>query len=149
MFLYDNQRWPLVVIHFQESDWDLDDFESFLLSLQLMLKKTIDEGTRIKLLVLSKIGVSRPPLPLIVRLVQQLIVLRPFLEQGLDRTCIYQETEEMSGFTNFVLNQYTPVRPLAVFSNIRRMLCLDGGCHLTRIVIKIRQYCGKNKSKQN
>ena len=124
MILYDNQHFPLVMIHFRQSDWNKTDYTRFMVAIRQQLEVAIKNETPIKLLIVgnSEQKEIKKSIPMVFYtwLIYDILQLRPLFGQGLARTAIYTPDDNMNFFFDMLFKVYRPARPLERFSDMNR-----------------------------
>lgn len=122
MILYDNSLFPLIKIHFVESNWEKHEYKRFIAAITQQLQRAITNETPIKLLIVGnseqKKIKSSIPMIFYTWLICDIMKLRPLFSQGLLRTAIYTPDDNMNFFFDMLFKVYRPTRPLERFSDL-------------------------------
>lgn len=117
MLLYDNSNWPLIIIHFKESKWDKDAYDSFMCALNALLTQAIKERVRIRLFIMGTQDIAVPPMRVWRWVIADILRMRPLFKDALLKTSIYTPDNRLDRFFEMLFKVYKPSRPLNFSAN--------------------------------
>jgi len=117
MILYDTANWPQVTIHFRSSDWNYEEYASFMLAFKELLSRAKQENTLIKLFIQGSVENNLPPLAYYTWVIDDVRKLYPTFQEVLLRTSIFTPTNDLDIFFDMLFAVYKPAKPFKRFSD--------------------------------